>query len=115
MFSIMRSLTLGLLVLHLSLFPAPAAGLRRFVSVREIQDMLLIRGIDLIDHQFRGAKTVLVVGREPSKTASTNVRLASAGGDIETGAAGAIDLDSQARGERDDQDQADARRAPQPA
>ncbi len=62
----------------ISLFPAPADGLRRFVSAREIQDMLLIRGIDLIDHEFGGAKTVLVVGREPNKTLSTNVRLAAA-------------------------------------
>jgi len=63
---------------QITLFPAPAPGLRRFISAREIQDMLLIRGIDLIDHEFRGAPTVLVVGRKPQRTPSTNVRLASA-------------------------------------
>jgi flagella basal body P-ring formation protein FlgA len=63
---------------RIALFPAPAAGLRRFVSVREIQDMLLIRGIDLIDHEFRGPASVLVVGREPQQKPTTNVRLSSA-------------------------------------
>lgn len=62
----------------IALFPAPTAGLRRYVSVREIQDMLLIRGIDLIDHEFRGATTVLVVGREPQSKPTTNIRLVSA-------------------------------------
>lgn len=63
---------------RIPLFPTPAPGLKRFVSAREIKDMLLIRGIDLIDHQFRGANTVLVIGREPERAASAAIRDASA-------------------------------------
>lgn len=63
---------------QITLFPTPAPGLRRFISAREIKDMLLIRGIDLIDHQFLGARTVLVVGSEPKRNPSNAVRLASA-------------------------------------
>ena len=63
---------------RISLFPAPAAGMRRFVSRREIEDMLLIRGIDLIDHEFRGAQSVLVVGKEPRRETSAVVRVTSA-------------------------------------
>ena len=62
---------------QITLFPTPAAGMRRFVSAREVQDMLLVRGIDLIDHRFHGASTVLVVGRELSRTPTTAVRLAA--------------------------------------
>ena len=63
---------------QIPLFPSPAPGMRRFVSARGIKDMLLIRGIDLIDHQFRGASTVLVVGVEPQPVSSASVRVASA-------------------------------------
>ena len=63
---------------QISLFPAPAPGMRRFVSAREIKDMLLIRGIDLIDHRFRGATTILVIGREPQAEVSPAVKVASA-------------------------------------
>ena len=62
----------------MSLFPTPAPGLKRFVSVREIQDMLLIRGIDLLDHNFRGATTVTVLGKKPHREPTVRVRLASA-------------------------------------
>ncbi|MHB8898371.1 MAG: flagellar basal body P-ring formation chaperone FlgA, partial [Thermoguttaceae bacterium] len=47
---------------RIPLFPSPAPGLQRFVAVREIQDMLLIRGINLIDHEFVGSPAVRVVG-----------------------------------------------------
>ncbi len=63
---------------QITLFPTPAPGMRRFVSAREIQDMLLIRRIRLLDHQFRGAPSVLVIGRAPQRTPTRNVRLASA-------------------------------------
>ncbi len=62
---------------RIPLFPAPAAGLERFVSVREIQDMLLIRGIDLLDYEFRGASSVLVVGRDTQPKLPSSVRVAS--------------------------------------
>ena len=63
---------------QIPLFPTPAPGLRRFVSAREIKDMLLIRGIDLIDHQFLGASTILVIGKEPAPTTPDAVRRTSA-------------------------------------
>ena len=63
---------------QITLFPTPAPGMRQFVSAREIKDMLLIRGIDLIDHQFRGARTVLVIGSEPKRNAANVGRLPSA-------------------------------------
>ena len=37
------------------LFPAPAAGRQRFVRVREIQDILASRGVNLAKHRFSGA------------------------------------------------------------
>lgn len=44
------------------LFPAPPAGAKRFVRAREIQDMLLMHGVNLAQHQFSGAAQVAVVG-----------------------------------------------------
>jgi flagella basal body P-ring formation protein FlgA len=61
----------------ITLFPAPAAGLRRFVSAREIQDMLLVRGIELIDHQFGGATSVMVLGRRLHPSVTPGARLAA--------------------------------------
>lgn len=62
---------------RIPLFPAPAAGLDRFVTVREIQDMLLIRGIDLLDYEFRGASSVQVVGRDTRPNLPSAVQVAS--------------------------------------
>jgi len=44
------------------LFPAPAAPRQRFVRLREIQDRLLLRGINLADHRFSGSSQVAVMG-----------------------------------------------------
>jgi flagella basal body P-ring formation protein FlgA len=44
----------------LELFPAPPAGQPRFVEVREIQDFLLQRGVNLVEHRFSGSSQVVV-------------------------------------------------------
>jgi len=44
------------------LFPAPPASQQRFVRLREIQDALLLRGVNLVEHQFSGASQVTVAG-----------------------------------------------------
>ena len=44
----------------IELFPAPAEGRKRFVSVREIQDILLRRGVNIAQHRFSGASQVAI-------------------------------------------------------
>ena len=44
----------------IELFPAPAAGEEKVVRVREIQDLLLLRGVNLGEHQLSGASEVVV-------------------------------------------------------
>lgn len=44
----------------IELFPAPGAGEERVVRVREIQDLLVLRGVNLVEHQFSGASEVAV-------------------------------------------------------
>jgi len=46
----------------LELFAAPAPGAKRFLTVRQVQDMLLIRGVNLLDHRISGASRVVVLG-----------------------------------------------------
>jgi len=42
------------------LFPAPPAGTTRFLPVRRLQDLLLARGVDLLQHRISGASQVAV-------------------------------------------------------
>lgn len=42
------------------LFPSPPPGERRFVRVRQIQDLLLSRGVNLVEHRFSGSSQVEV-------------------------------------------------------
>jgi len=42
------------------LFPAPSATEQRIVRVREIQDLLLLRGMNLTEHQFSGSSEVTI-------------------------------------------------------
>jgi flagella basal body P-ring formation protein FlgA len=58
----------------LELFPAPPAGQPRFVQVREIQDFLLLRGVNLVEHRFSGSSQV-VVTRSTGLLGSTGGRL----------------------------------------
>lgn len=48
----------------IELFPGPAAGTQRFVRVREIQDLLLLRGVNLAEHQLSGSSQVVVRGAD---------------------------------------------------
>jgi flagella basal body P-ring formation protein FlgA len=52
----------------LELFPAPPAGTKRFLKVRRLQDLLLSRGVDLLEHPISGASQVVVLGFEPDDT-----------------------------------------------
>lgn len=45
---------------HIELFPAPAQGNKRFVRLREVQDVMEQRGISLSEHTFSGANQVAV-------------------------------------------------------
>ncbi|MHC4177433.1 MAG: flagellar basal body P-ring formation chaperone FlgA [Planctomycetota bacterium] len=47
----------------IELFPAPPASQQRFVRLREIQDLLLLRGVNLAEHQFSGSSQVAILGR----------------------------------------------------
>jgi flagella basal body P-ring formation protein FlgA len=51
----------------IELFPAPLATRQRFVRMREIQDLLVLRGINLVEHRFSGSNqvTVAVASNEP--------------------------------------------------
>jgi flagella basal body P-ring formation protein FlgA len=42
------------------LFPAPAIGGKRFVRLREVQDAMELRGVNLAEHTFSGASQVAV-------------------------------------------------------
>lgn len=47
---------------RIELFPSPAATRQRFVRMREIQDLLLLRGVDLSEHRFSGSSQVAILG-----------------------------------------------------
>ena len=51
------------------LFSAPSPAQQRFVRAREIQDLLVLRGINLAEHRFSGSSQVAVHGGgEPART-----------------------------------------------
>ncbi len=47
----------------IELMPVPASGQRRFLRIREIQDLLHARGINLASHRFSGASQVSIGAR----------------------------------------------------
>lgn len=47
------------------LMPAPAAGTKQFVTVRQIRDMLQAGGVSLVAHRFTGASQVAIGGETP--------------------------------------------------
>ena len=59
----------------IELFPAPAAAEQRIVRVREIQDLLLLHGVNLTEHRFSGSSevTVQAVVARPRAAASKPV------------------------------------------
>jgi flagellar basal body P-ring formation protein FlgA len=51
------------------LFPAPSAAQQRVLGVREVQDLLSLRGINLAEHRFSGSsQVVLTAACEPVRT-----------------------------------------------
>jgi len=51
------------------LFSAPSPSQQRFVRLREIQDLLILRGINLTEHRFSGSSQVAIHGGgEPPRT-----------------------------------------------
>ena len=57
----------------IDLFPSPRGGKPRHVSVREIQDLLYARGVDLSRHEFTGASRVVVSAGLVQETRETPV------------------------------------------
>jgi flagella basal body P-ring formation protein FlgA len=52
----------------IELFPAPVASRQRFLSVREIQDLLVLRGVNLAEHRFSGSSQVTILAAaEPTR------------------------------------------------
>ena len=49
------------------LFPAPPVGRERFLHIREIQDMLALRGVDIARHRFSGANRIAVKRTDKDK------------------------------------------------
>jgi flagella basal body P-ring formation protein FlgA len=45
------------------LFPAPVAPQQRFLNVRELQDLLLLRGVNMAEHSFSGASQITIQTR----------------------------------------------------
>ena len=57
----------------IELFPAPAASQQRVLRVREVQDMLMLRGLNLAEHQFSGAsQVVLASGGDTTRNESVS-------------------------------------------
>lgn len=46
------------------LFPSPPSGNTRFLPVRQLQDLLLARGVDLLEHRISGASQIAVLRAE---------------------------------------------------
>ena len=51
---------------ELDLLPAPAAGKKRGLTSRQLQDLLVLRGVAVADHRFSGASQVTIVGSSNS-------------------------------------------------
>lgn len=46
----------------IDLLPVPAAGEERVLRLREVQDLLAVRGVNLAEHRFSGASEVAIYG-----------------------------------------------------
>lgn len=57
------------------LFPAPVGIYKRTVTARQIQDALVLRGVNLSSHQFSGASQVEI--QRPAEKSGTKTRLTS--------------------------------------
>ncbi len=63
---------------QLELFSAPPAGQQRYVRIRELQDLLLARGLNLTEHRFSGSNQVLVTTETAKPAPAPRERLTSA-------------------------------------
>jgi flagella basal body P-ring formation protein FlgA len=61
----------------IELFAPPVAG-QRFVALREIQDRLMARGVNLAEHRFSGSTQVAVAAAEPAPVETTRPLTAAA-------------------------------------
>lgn len=52
------------------LFPAPASGQVRYLRLRELQDLLLNRGVSLAEHRFSGASQAVIEAAAPRAEAA---------------------------------------------
>jgi flagella basal body P-ring formation protein FlgA len=46
----------------IDVFPAPAAGKKRALTSRQVQDLLSLRGLEVANHKFSGATQIMVLG-----------------------------------------------------
>jgi len=53
----------------IELVPAPSPGQQRFLRLREIQDILILRGANLAAHSFSGSNQVMVSAAAPAEPA----------------------------------------------
>jgi flagella basal body P-ring formation protein FlgA len=60
----------------IELFPAPLAPQQRFLGVRELQDLLVLRGVNLTEHAFSGSSQITVQSRSPEARIETPQNLA---------------------------------------
>lgn len=70
---------------EIDLMPMPAAGQKRIVRAREVQDMLALRGVNLVEHRLSGASQVTIAAPKdegaavaPGKNYSQQARKAPA-------------------------------------
>ena len=57
----------------IELFPAPPSGQQRFLPVREVQDLLLLRGVNLVEHRFSGSSQVTINGGTAPQAIATAI------------------------------------------
>jgi flagella basal body P-ring formation protein FlgA len=62
----------------IELFPAPGGSKQVFVRPREIQDALMLRGVNLTEHRFSGANQVAVTGKGDSAKNDANAQALAA-------------------------------------
>lgn len=53
------------LLAAVELFPAPPPSQQRFIRLRELQDLLILRGVNLTEHRFSGSSQVAIAGGDP--------------------------------------------------
>ena len=61
----------------IDLVAAPPDGQKRFLPLREIQDLLVLRGLNLREHRFTGASQVKIIGVIEAKPSGEPVTAAA--------------------------------------